>query len=124
MYKRQLNPRDSIIAINDVGVWGKTVEDIVVAFNQAPPAHLVEGVVVDPSFRRVVLEVREAGLEADDLLEGLDVRNTGDIEWHEFLAATMEKKLYDKHSHVLDNAFSHFDTDGSGFITVRCCCCC
>lgn len=50
-----------------------------------------------------------------DLLENVDTDGSGVVDYTEFLAATMDKKVYHQED-VVWNAFKKFDLDGSGAI--------
>jgi calcium-dependent protein kinase len=52
----------------------------------------------------------------DDMLKGIDCDGGGDIDYSEFLAATLERKQYLRRD-VLWSAFRLFDLDGDGKIT-------
>lgn len=72
-----------------------------------------------------VNEIREAFKEAniaqddlDKIFSNIDMNNDGEINYSEFLAATVDKKK----ALTLQNlwfAFHHFDVDNSGFITEK-----
>jgi len=50
-------------------------------------------------------------------MNSLDTNNNGWIDYNEFLAGGMRSKIYLNQDN-LKNAFSFFDKDNSGFITV------
>ncbi|KAM3571015.1 hypothetical protein VYU27_006930 [Nannochloropsis oceanica] len=52
------------------------------------------------------------------LMLGVDVDESASIDYHEFLAATMERSVYVKEEHI-KRAFMHFDLNGDGKITVQ-----
>ncbi|KAJ9559118.1 hypothetical protein OSB04_013732 [Centaurea solstitialis] len=57
-------------------------------------------------------------LEIRDLMQAADIDNNGSIDYEEFVAATLHfNKVYKEDS--LYAAFSYFDKDGSGYITVN-----
>ena len=60
-------------------------------------------------------ELRDS--EVRDLMEAADVDNSGTIDYDEFIAATVHMNKLDREEHLLA-AFSYFDKDGSGYITV------
>ena len=52
-----------------------------------------------------------------ELLKSMDVDGSGEVDYEEFLAATLAvNKL--KNESNLERAFAYFDKDDSGFITV------
>lgn len=53
--------------------------------------------------------------DLDKILQGIDSDGSGVIDYTEFLAATLDKKLYNQEQ-VVWNAFKKFDLDGSGTI--------
>ncbi|MFS7908370.1 putative protein kinase CAMK-CDPK family [Helianthus anomalus] len=56
--------------------------------------------------------------EIHDLMQAADINNNGIIDYEEFVAATLHlNKVYKEDS--IYAAFSYFDKDGSGFITVN-----
>jgi len=57
-------------------------------------------------------------MDLNELLEEVDTDGSGVIDYTEFLAATMDKKLY-MQEQVVWNAFNKFDLDGSGAIDVK-----
>eukprot|EP00435_Cladocopium_sp_Y103_P038112 s72_g10.t1 len=59
-----------------------------------------------------------AGLDLDALMEGIDADGSGLIDYTEFLAATLDKKCYLQED-VCYTAFSVFDQDGDGHITLE-----
>ncbi|CAI5946666.1 unnamed protein product [Closterium sp. NIES-65] len=56
-------------------------------------------------------------LEINKLMEETDIDQSGEIEYGEFLAATMHLSKLDQQEHLL-RAFAFFDRDGSGNITL------
>lgn len=58
---------------------------------------------------------RENSAELLHILEGADTDNSGNINYTEFLAATMDATTFLRESY-LKTAFKMFDTDGSGRI--------
>ncbi|EMS61622.1 Calcium-dependent protein kinase 1 [Triticum urartu] len=60
-------------------------------------------------------ELRDS--EVRDLMEAADVDNSGTIDYDEFIAATVHMNKLDREEHLMA-AFSYFDKDGSGYITV------
>jgi len=52
------------------------------------------------------------------IIEAVDTDGSGVLDYTEFLAATMDKKVYDQESAVWQ-AFKKFDIDGSGAIDVK-----
>ncbi|KAG6500172.1 calcium-dependent protein kinase 26-like [Zingiber officinale] len=55
--------------------------------------------------------------EIRDLMEAADVDNSGTIDYGEFIAATVHLNKLEREEHLVA-AFSYFDKDGSGYITV------
>ncbi|XP_073112789.1 calcium-dependent protein kinase 26 isoform X2 [Elaeis guineensis] len=55
--------------------------------------------------------------EIRDLMEAADVDNSGTIDYAEFIAATLHLNKLEREEHLVA-AFSYFDKDGSGYITV------
>lgn len=62
--------------------------------------------------------LEHAGLDLDALMEGIDADGSGLIDYTEFLAATLDKKCYMQED-VCYTAFSVFDQDGDGHITLE-----
>ncbi|CAL1148265.1 unnamed protein product, partial [Cladocopium goreaui] len=62
--------------------------------------------------------LEHAGLDLDALMEGIDADGSGLIDYTEFLAATLDKKCYLQED-VCYTAFSVFDQDGDGHITLE-----
>ncbi|KAK9135616.1 hypothetical protein Syun_014946 [Stephania yunnanensis] len=56
-------------------------------------------------------------VEIRDLMEAADVDNSGTIDYGEFIAATVHINKLEREEHLVA-AFSYFDKDGSGYITV------
>jgi calcium-dependent protein kinase len=52
------------------------------------------------------------------IMEGADTDSSGSINYTQFIAATMEQKMYLKEEN-LRNAFKMFDKDGSGKISIE-----
>nr|GEW12968.1 calcium-dependent protein kinase 26-like [Tanacetum cinerariifolium] len=52
-----------------------------------------------------------------DLMQSADVDNRGTIDYEEFVAATLHMNKVDRDDHLFA-AFSYFDKDGSGYITL------
>lgn len=50
-----------------------------------------------------------------EILEGADADGSGDINYSEFIAATLDDQIYMREDY-LKTAFNMFDTDGSGKI--------
>ncbi|KAI0493530.1 hypothetical protein KFK09_023648 [Dendrobium nobile] len=55
--------------------------------------------------------------EIRDLMDAADVDNSGTIDYGEFIAATVHLNKLEREEHLVV-AFSYFDKDGSGYITV------
>ncbi|CAN6246548.1 unnamed protein product [Urochloa humidicola] len=55
--------------------------------------------------------------EIRDLMEAADIDNSGTIDYIEFIAATLHLNKLEREEHLVA-AFSYFDKDGSGYITV------
>lgn len=73
-----------------------------------------------------ILELKEglrlAGVkiprDLQKIIEAVDTDGSGVLDYTEFLAATMDKKVYDQEA-VVWQAFSKFDIDGSGAISIK-----
>ncbi|XP_004303728.1 PREDICTED: calcium-dependent protein kinase SK5-like isoform 2 [Fragaria vesca subsp. vesca] len=65
--------------------------------------------------RKVGSELMES--EIKDLMEAADIDNNGTIDYGEFLAATVHLNKLEREENLM-SAFSFFDKDGSGFITI------
>ncbi|KAF3444219.1 hypothetical protein FNV43_RR13909 [Rhamnella rubrinervis] len=65
--------------------------------------------------KRVGSELMES--EIKDLMEAADIDNNGTIDYGEFLAATVHLNKLEREENLL-SAFSFFDKDGSGYITI------
>lgn len=66
------------------------------------------------AFERSNIELGEDDMQ--DIFKSIDFDNTGNIHWHEFLAATIDISNVDEGE--LRKVFSKLDFDDSGFITV------
>ncbi|KAH0463296.1 hypothetical protein IEQ34_007878 [Dendrobium chrysotoxum] len=55
--------------------------------------------------------------EIHDLMDAADVDNSGTIDYGEFIAATIHLNKLEREEHLVA-AFSYFDKDGSGYLTV------
>ncbi|KAJ9184598.1 hypothetical protein P3X46_004310 [Hevea brasiliensis] len=55
--------------------------------------------------------------EIYDLMQAADIDNSGTIDYGEFIAATVHLNKVEREDHLFA-AFSYFDRDGSGFITL------
>ncbi|KMZ75851.1 Calcium dependent protein kinase 6 [Zostera marina] len=55
--------------------------------------------------------------EIRDLMEAADVDKNGTIDYGEFIAATVHLNKLEREDHLIA-AFSYFDMDGSGYITI------
>ncbi|XP_074307856.1 calcium-dependent protein kinase SK5-like [Silene latifolia] len=65
--------------------------------------------------QRVDSKIRES--EIVDLMNAADVDENGTLDYGEFLAATLHLNKVDREEN-LASAFSYFDKDGSGYITI------
>ncbi|KAL5704190.1 non-specific serine/threonine protein kinase [Ranunculus cassubicifolius] len=65
--------------------------------------------------KRVGSELVEA--EVKSLMEAADIDNNGSLDYGEFLAATVHLNKLEREENLV-SAFSFFDKDGSGYITV------
>ncbi|KAK4717417.1 hypothetical protein R3W88_015755 [Solanum pinnatisectum] len=66
--------------------------------------------------RRVGSELMES--EIKDLMDAADIDNSGTIDYGEFIAATVHLNKLEREENLL-SAFSFFDKDGSGYITIE-----
>ncbi|OIT03357.1 PREDICTED: calcium-dependent protein kinase SK5-like [Nicotiana attenuata] len=66
--------------------------------------------------RRVGSELMES--EIKDLMDAADIDNNGTIDYGEFIAATVHLNKLEREDNLL-SAFSYFDKDGSGYITIE-----
>ncbi|GJN26623.1 hypothetical protein PR202_gb14569 [Eleusine coracana subsp. coracana] len=55
--------------------------------------------------------------EIRDLMDAADIDNSGTIDYIEFIAATLHLNKLEREEHLVA-AFTYFDKDGSGYITV------
>ncbi|XP_071698679.1 calcium-dependent protein kinase 26-like [Rutidosis leptorrhynchoides] len=55
--------------------------------------------------------------EIYDLMRSADIDNSGTIDYEEFVVATLHSNQVNREDHLLF-AFSYFDKDGSGYITI------
>ncbi|KAK4745053.1 hypothetical protein SAY87_011365 [Trapa incisa] len=55
--------------------------------------------------------------EIKDLMDAADIDNSGTIDYGEFLAATLHLNKMEREENLIA-AFSYFDKDGSGYITI------
>ncbi|XP_059656247.1 calcium-dependent protein kinase SK5 isoform X2 [Cornus florida] len=65
--------------------------------------------------RRVGSDLMES--EIKDLMDAADIDNSGTIDYGEFLAATVHLNKLEREENLV-SAFSFFDKDGSGYITI------
>ncbi|KAL3829410.1 hypothetical protein ACJIZ3_018212 [Penstemon smallii] len=65
--------------------------------------------------KRVGSELMES--EIKDLMDAADIDNSGTIDYGEFLAATVHLNKLEREDNLV-SAFSFFDKDGSGYITI------
>ncbi|XP_023890107.1 calcium-dependent protein kinase SK5 isoform X1 [Quercus suber] len=65
--------------------------------------------------KRVGSELMES--EIKDLMDAADIDNSGTLDYGEFLAATLHLNKLEREENLL-SAFSFFDKDGSGYITI------
>ncbi|XVF58921.1 hypothetical protein PTKIN_Ptkin07bG0104900 [Pterospermum kingtungense] len=65
--------------------------------------------------KRVGSELMES--EIRDLMDAADIDNSGTIDYGEFLAATVHLNKLEREENLV-SAFSFFDKDGSGYITI------
>ncbi|KAG2668553.1 hypothetical protein I3843_15G160200 [Carya illinoinensis] len=65
--------------------------------------------------KRVGSELMES--EIKDLMDAADIDRSGTIDYGEFLAATLHLNKLEREENLL-SAFSFFDKDGSGYITI------
>jgi len=65
--------------------------------------------------KRVGSELTETEIQA--LMEAADIDNSGTIDYGEFIAATLHMNKLEREENLV-SAFSYFDKDGSGFITI------
>ncbi|ONM19614.1 calcium dependent protein kinase11 [Zea mays] len=65
--------------------------------------------------KRVGSELTENEIQA--LMEAADIDNSGTIDYGEFIAATLHMNKLEREENLV-SAFSFFDKDGSGFITI------
>ncbi|XP_072950116.1 calcium-dependent protein kinase 24-like [Typha angustifolia] len=65
--------------------------------------------------RRVGSELMEHEIQA--LMDAADIDNSGTIDYGEFLAATVHMNKLEREENLI-SAFSFFDKDGSGYITI------
>ncbi|XP_022774798.1 calcium-dependent protein kinase SK5-like isoform X1 [Durio zibethinus] len=65
--------------------------------------------------KRVGSELMES--EIKDLMDAADIDNSGTIDYGEFLAATVHLNKLEREENLV-SAFSFFDKDGSGYITI------
>ncbi|XP_008781518.1 calcium-dependent protein kinase 28-like [Phoenix dactylifera] len=65
--------------------------------------------------RRVGSDLMESEIQA--LMDAADIDNSGTIDYGEFLAATVHMNKLEREENLI-SAFSFFDKDGSGYITI------
>ncbi|KAK4264612.1 hypothetical protein QN277_025765 [Acacia crassicarpa] len=65
--------------------------------------------------KRVGSDLMES--EIKDLMDAADIDNSGTISYGEFIAATIHLNKLEREENLI-SAFSYFDKDGSGYITV------
>lgn len=61
---------------------------------------------------------KDAPMDVGQLMESMDVNGTMEIEYTEFIAATLDRRQYHNEG-LLWVAFREFDADGSGYITKQ-----
>jgi calcium-dependent protein kinase len=57
-------------------------------------------------------------LDIEEMFDSLDTDKSGKINYTEFIAATIDKKIYLKNERLFE-AFKNFDKDGSGKISMK-----
>jgi len=62
--------------------------------------------------------VEPVSAEVASIVANIDIRGNQEINYSEFLAATIENKIEITEEHLW-SLFKHFDTDDSGFISVK-----
>uniref|UniRef100_A0A1D1YA88 non-specific serine/threonine protein kinase n=1 Tax=Anthurium amnicola TaxID=1678845 RepID=A0A1D1YA88_9ARAE len=65
--------------------------------------------------KRVGSDLMESEIQA--LMEAADIDNSGSIDYAEFIAATVHMNKMEREENLI-SAFSFFDKDGSGYITI------
>ncbi|GLJ54236.1 hypothetical protein SUGI_1163270 [Cryptomeria japonica] len=65
--------------------------------------------------KRVGSELMESEIQA--LMDAADIDNSGTIDYGEFIAATLHLNKMEREENLF-SAFSYFDKDGSGYITI------
>ncbi|OQS05504.1 calcium-dependent protein kinase [Thraustotheca clavata] len=76
------------------------------------------GVITMQELAAAVRDMGHGMLESEvlQLLKGLDIDGDGNLDYNEFLAATMKRNLFNKEEYLV-NAFNYFDTKKQGVIT-------
>ncbi|CAK9040440.1 unnamed protein product [Durusdinium trenchii] len=78
----------------------------------------LEGPCLQDGMAKADLEHILAGVDLEAIMEGVDSDGSGLIDYTEFLAATLDKKCYLQED-LCYTAFSVFDQDGDGHITLE-----
>ncbi|CAL1370727.1 unnamed protein product [Linum trigynum] len=74
------------------------------------------------TFEELKVGLKKFGANIDeseiyDLMQAADIDNSGTIDYAEFVAATLHLNKVEREDHLFA-AFSYFDKDGSGYITI------
>ena len=90
------------------------LKDIFSAFDESK-----DGQITFDELTRGLIQLKSSHINEDDLFnifKGIDVDKNGRIDYTEFIASTLHKKMYLRKERLYE-AFSMFDKDGSGIIT-------
>ena len=90
------------------------LKDIFSAFDESK-----DGQITFDELTRGLIQLKSSHINEDDLFnifKGIDVDKNGRIDYTEFIASTLHKKMYLRKERLCE-AFSMFDKDGSGIIT-------
>lgn len=75
-----------------------------------------DGIISHKEFKEQLLRFNLSDEEVNKMFESIDVNHTGNILYHEFLAATLETQHYIEEANLRD-AFDSIDSDESGYIS-------
>jgi calcium-dependent protein kinase len=90
----------------------KELKDIFMAIDENK-----DGTLTLEEIKEGLAKLKDCKINVEDVFKSIDTDGSGVINYTEFLAATMDKKVYLKEERLYE-AFRTFDTDGSGKIST------
>lgn len=80
------------------------------------------GFITYAEFKKALSHINLGEEDLERIFKSLDVNQTGDIMYNEFIAATLEAQHHIEETNLRD-AFDRLDNDGTGFISKKNLCC-